>query len=162
MAACVQVIALTGVHVKARTSEGPTPSLLGMHIVPFISDLLTYLEGTLNYPKNQVLKITPQALPIFGAPTTALNCLQVVEEIVSNVGVIEKLTNFTHKDANGRDWGLNVRQRAKELIFLVTDTERIRSERQKVRQAFMPEVGCFSSNISCIEQPTSAMLIKIH
>ena len=34
---------------------------------------------------------------------------------MSNVGVIEKLTNFTHKDANGRDWGLNVRQRAKEL-----------------------------------------------
>ena len=57
---------------------------------------------------------------------------------MSNVGVIEKLTNFTHKDANGRDWGLNVRQRAKELISLVTDTERIRSERQKVRQAFMP------------------------
>ena len=58
--------------------------------------------------------------------------LQVVEEIVSNIGVIEKLTNFQHKDANGKDWGLNVRQRAKELIALVTDTERIRSERQKV------------------------------
>ena len=48
------------------------------------------------------------------------------------MGVIEKLTNFQHKDANGKDWGLNVRQRAKELIALVTDTERIRSERQKV------------------------------
>lgn len=58
--------------------------------------------------------------------------LQVVEEIVSNVGVIEKLTNFQHKDANGKDWGLNVRQRAKELIALVTDTERVRSERHKV------------------------------
>jgi len=58
--------------------------------------------------------------------------LQVVEEIVSNVGVIEKLTNFQHKDANGRDWGLNVRQRAKELTSLVTDAERIRGERSKV------------------------------
>lgn len=50
------------------------------------------------------------------------------------MGVIEKLTNFTHKDANGRDWGLNVRQRAKELVALVTDTDRIRGERQKVGQ----------------------------
>ena len=58
--------------------------------------------------------------------------LQVVEEIVSNVGVIEKLANFQHKDANGKDWGLNVRQRAKELVALVTDTERVRSERAKV------------------------------
>ncbi len=48
------------------------------------------------------------------------------------MGVIEKLTNFQHKDANGKDWGLNVRQRAKELIALVTDAERVRSERHKV------------------------------
>ena len=60
--------------------------------------------------------------------------LQVVDEIVSNVGVIEKLANFQHKDANGKDWGLNVRQRAKELVALVTDTERVRSERAKVRR----------------------------
>ncbi len=51
---------------------------------------------------------------------------------MSNVGVIEKLANFQHKDANGKDWGLNVRQRAKELVALVTDTERVRSERAKV------------------------------
>jgi hypothetical protein len=57
---------------------------------------------------------------------------QVVEEIVSNVGVIEKLTFFEHKDANGKDWGLNVRQRAKELVALVSDMERIRAERHKV------------------------------
>ena len=48
------------------------------------------------------------------------------------MGVIEKLANFQHKDANGKDWGLNVRQRAKELVALVTDTERVRSERAKV------------------------------
>lgn len=52
---------------------------------------------------------------------------------MSNVGVVEKLTSFQHKDANGRDWGLNVRQRAKELAALVTDPDRIRAERQKAR-----------------------------
>lgn len=51
---------------------------------------------------------------------------------MSNLGVIEKLTFFEHKDANGKDWGLNVRQRAKELVALVNDPERMRAERQKV------------------------------
>ena len=68
---------------------------------------------------------------LVGCRSTEMS-LQVVEEIVSNVGVIEKLANFQHKDANGKDWGLNVRQRAKELVALVTDTERVRSERAKV------------------------------
>ena len=51
---------------------------------------------------------------------------------MSNVGVIEKLTAFEYKDTNQKDWGLNVRQRAKELVALVNDPDRIRSERQKV------------------------------
>ena len=57
---------------------------------------------------------------------------QVVEELVSNVTVVEKLTFFDHKDANGKDWGLNVRQRAKELVSLINDPERMRAERHKV------------------------------
>jgi len=65
---------------------------------------------------------------------------QVVEELVGNVGVVEKLTSFQHKDANGRDWGLNVRQRAKELAGLVTDGDRIRAERQKARARPPPSV----------------------
>ncbi len=69
---------------------------------------------------------------------------QVVEELVSNIGVVEKLTGFQHKDANGRDWGLNVRQRAKELAGLVTDPDRIRAERQKVGPASLCQVPCFA------------------
>ena len=56
--------------------------------------------------------------------------LQIVEELASNVGVIERLQSFQYKDA--KDWGLNVRQRAKELCSLVTDPDRIRQERSKV------------------------------
>ena len=51
---------------------------------------------------------------------------------MSNVGVIEKLTYFEYKDANAKDWGLNVRQRAKELVALINDPERMRAERHKV------------------------------
>ncbi len=62
-----------------------------------------------------------------------MRAAQVVEELVSNVTVIEKLQSFQHKDKNGKDWGLNVRQRAKELTNLVLDGERIRGERAKVQ-----------------------------
>lgn len=58
--------------------------------------------------------------------------MQVVDELVSNINVIEKLQQFQYKDKNGRDWGLNVRQRAKEVAGLVGNSERIRSERTKV------------------------------
>ena len=48
------------------------------------------------------------------------------------MGVIERLQSFQYKDAKGKDWGLNVRQRAKELSSLVTDPDRTRQERSKV------------------------------
>lgn len=56
----------------------------------------------------------------------------MVDELSSNVGVIEKLQNFQHKDAKGKDWGMNVRHRAKELATLVSEPEKIRAERSKV------------------------------
>ena len=57
---------------------------------------------------------------------------QVVDELSSNLTVVERLQRFEYQDKNGRDWGLNVRQRAKELTSLVGDPDRIRRERQKV------------------------------
>ena len=60
----------------------------------------------------------------------------MVSELSSNIHTIEGLERFQHKDKNGKDWGLNVRQRAKELRTLVTNPELMRRERQKV-QAFV-------------------------
>lgn len=59
------------------------------------------------------------------------NGRQVVDELSSNISVIERLHRFEFKDKNAKDWGLNVRQRAKELSTLVSDPERIRRERNK-------------------------------
>ena len=56
----------------------------------------------------------------------------MVEELVSNIGVVEKLQSFQYKDAKGKDWGLNVRNRAKELANFVLNPDRVRSERSKV------------------------------
>ena len=57
---------------------------------------------------------------------------QVVQELSSNVVVIEKLENFQYKDKNGKDFGENVRHRAKQLAELIIDPDRIRDERRKV------------------------------
>jgi hypothetical protein len=65
----------------------------------------------------------------------ALSSLQVVQELSSNVVVIEKLENFQYKDKNGKDFGENVRHRAKQLAELIIDPDRIREERRKVRRA---------------------------
>jgi len=59
---------------------------------------------------------------------------KVVQELSSNVVVIEKLTNFQYKDKNLRDHGENVRHRAKQLTELIMDPERVRSERKKAKE----------------------------
>lgn len=58
---------------------------------------------------------------------------QVVQELSSNVVVVDKLTSFQHKDKNMRDHGENVRHRAKQLSELIMDPDRVRAERKKVR-----------------------------
>ena len=61
-----------------------------------------------------------------------LGRLQVIDELNGNPAVLRKLKDFEYKDASGKDWGLNVRHRAKELAVLVSDPERMRTERTKV------------------------------
>lgn len=61
--------------------------------------------------------------------------MQIVDELNSNLYIIEKLQRFDYKDKNGKDWGLNVRQRAKEIYSLITDSDKLRQERQKVNPA---------------------------
>ena len=56
----------------------------------------------------------------------------MVDELAGNMGVLTKLQDFNYKDKNGKDWGLNVRHRAKELGGLVSDPDRVRTERNKV------------------------------
>lgn len=58
--------------------------------------------------------------------------IQVVSELSSNISTVEGLERFQYKDKNNKDWGLNVRQRAKELRSLISNPELIKRERQKV------------------------------
>lgn len=58
---------------------------------------------------------------------------RVIDYARSHVGVIQMLKNFHFVDANGKDQGVNVRNRAKELNDLLKDVARIRAERKKAR-----------------------------
>jgi len=75
--------------------------------------------------------------------------VQVVQELSSNVVVIEKLENFQYKDKNGKDFGENVRHRAKQLAELIIDPDRIREERRKVWNGETPGHNTLPPALSC-------------
>ncbi|KAK3497487.1 uncharacterized protein B0T23DRAFT_374418 [Neurospora hispaniola] len=58
---------------------------------------------------------------------------RVVDDARSHLTLLKMLRQFHFIDQNGKDQGINVRNRAKELAELLSDVERIRAERKKAR-----------------------------
>ncbi len=58
---------------------------------------------------------------------------RVIDDARANVSLLKMLRQFHFIDQNGKDQGINVRNRAKELAELLGDVERIRAERKKSR-----------------------------
>lgn len=58
---------------------------------------------------------------------------RVIDDARSHVSLLKMLRQFHFIDQNGKDQGINVRNRAKELAELLSDVDRIRSERKKAR-----------------------------
>lgn len=58
---------------------------------------------------------------------------RVVDDARSHLSTIKYLKNFAYIDEKGKDQGINVRNRAKELADLLNDTERIKDERKKAK-----------------------------
>jgi epsin len=59
---------------------------------------------------------------------------RVIDDARSHVHLLKMLRQFHFIDQNGKDQGINVRNRAKELAELLSDVEKIRTERKKSRQ----------------------------
>ncbi|KAK3725980.1 Epsin-3, clathrin recruitment and traffic between the Golgi and endosome [Vermiconidia calcicola] len=59
---------------------------------------------------------------------------RVIDDARSHLSLLKMLRQFHYIDQNGKDQGINVRNRSKELTDLLSDVERIRSERKKARQ----------------------------
>ncbi|RDA86874.1 hypothetical protein CP532_1411, partial [Ophiocordyceps camponoti-leonardi (nom. inval.)] len=58
---------------------------------------------------------------------------RVIDDARGHITLLKMLRQFHFIDQNGKDQGVNVRNRAKELAELLGDVERIRSERKKAR-----------------------------
>ncbi|KAB8360613.1 hypothetical protein FH972_024351 [Carpinus fangiana] len=58
---------------------------------------------------------------------------RVIDDARSHLSLLKMLRQFHYIDQNGKDQGINVRNRAKELAELLGDVERIRAERKKAR-----------------------------
>ncbi|KAJ2884477.1 Epsin-3, clathrin recruitment and traffic between the Golgi and endosome [Coemansia aciculifera] len=58
---------------------------------------------------------------------------RVVDDVRGHITIIKMLKNFHHIDANGKDQGINVRQRSRELVELVQNSDRVRDERQRAK-----------------------------
>src|SRR3954466_9931378 len=58
---------------------------------------------------------------------------RVIDDARSHVSLLKMLRQFHFIDSNGKDQGINVRNRAKELADLLSDVDRIRTERKKAR-----------------------------
>ncbi|XP_033098830.1 clathrin interactor 1-like isoform X20 [Anneissia japonica] len=58
---------------------------------------------------------------------------------------LRSLENYTFTDEIGKDQGLNVRQKVKDLVDFIQDDERLRADRKKARKAKDKYVGVSSS-----------------
>ncbi|KAF2093690.1 ENTH-domain-containing protein [Rhizodiscina lignyota] len=58
---------------------------------------------------------------------------RVIDDARSHLSLLKMLRQFHFIDQNGKDQGINVRNRSKELTELLSDVERIRSERKRAR-----------------------------
>ncbi|KAF8073556.1 hypothetical protein FPV67DRAFT_1666329 [Lyophyllum atratum] len=58
---------------------------------------------------------------------------RVVDDARSHVSTIKMLRNFHYIDDKGKDEGINVRNRSREIVELLSDVEKIRSERRKAK-----------------------------
>ncbi|GAA6031436.1 hypothetical protein JCM8097_005658 [Rhodosporidiobolus ruineniae] len=58
---------------------------------------------------------------------------RVIDDARSHLSLIRVLRNFHYTDENGKDQGINVRNRAKEVGELLSDLDRVRMERRKAK-----------------------------
>ncbi|KAI5117839.1 hypothetical protein M0805_005168 [Coniferiporia weirii] len=73
---------------------------------------------------------------------------RVVDDARSHISTIKMLRNFHYIDDKGKDQGINVRNRAKEVAELLSDVERIRNERRKAKSNRNKYIGTGNDGMS--------------
>lgn len=81
---------------------------------------------------------------------------KVAQQCRENIFAIQTLKDFQYLE-EGKDQGLNVREKAKQLVSLLNDEERLRNERAralKAKERFAQSASGFGSD-GQIDTPTS-------
>ncbi|KAI5896231.1 ENTH-domain-containing protein [Schizophyllum commune H4-8] len=73
---------------------------------------------------------------------------RVVDDARSHLSTIKMLRSFHYIDDKGKDQGLNVRNRSRELAELLSDVEKIRSERRKAKANKNKYIGTGNDGLS--------------
>lgn len=137
------VLSLTEMELKVREATNNEPWGAPSSLMQQIA------AGTYNYRERE--EITNMIFRRFTEKSAhewrqIYKALQLLEYIVkngsekfvddarANVSIIQMLKSFHYIDSQGRDQGINVRNRSKQLILLLNDESAIRQERKKARQ----------------------------
>ncbi|KAF8262391.1 hypothetical protein EI94DRAFT_1780032 [Lactarius quietus] len=73
---------------------------------------------------------------------------RVVDDARSHISTLKMLRSFHYIDEKGKDQGINVRNRAKELVELLADVEKIRRERKEAKANRSKYVGTGNDGFS--------------
>src|SRR6202000_384335 len=74
---------------------------------------------------------------------------RVIDDARAHLSLLKMLKQFHFIDQNGKDQGINVRNRSKELTELLSDVDKIRSERKKAKQN-RAKCGGYEAGGGCI------------
>lgn len=136
------VMNLTEMEAKVREATNNEPWGASSTLMQEIAN------GTFNYSLlNEIMPIlykrfTDKAAEEWRQIYKALQLLEflikngserVIDDARAHVSLLKMLRQFHFIDQNGKDQGINVRNRAKELADLLSDVDRIRAERKKAR-----------------------------
>lgn len=78
----------------------------------------------------------------------------MAQQCKENIYAIETLRDFQYFE-DGKDPGLNVREKAKQLVILLKDEERLRNERAralKAKERFAQAASAFGSDITSVSK----------
>ncbi|KAL7267684.1 Epsin-3, clathrin recruitment and traffic between the Golgi and endosome [Rhizina undulata] len=84
---------------------------------------------------------------------------QVIDDARSHLYTLKMLSQFHFIDLNGKDQGINVRNRAKELAELLSDVDRIRTECKKAR-AMKNKYGGVEGEHSTVEYGVRSAIVR--
>ncbi|KIY69293.1 ENTH-domain-containing protein [Cylindrobasidium torrendii FP15055 ss-10] len=73
---------------------------------------------------------------------------RVVDDARAHISTVKMLRNFHYIDDKGKDQGINVRNRSKEIVELLSDVEKIRTERRKAKANKNKYTGTGSDGMS--------------